>query len=145
MYFRVKLRAWHLELLQEKIPAPNSVIMLVGDGSFGRYLEGQNSWALFYNDCLLGCAGTIKMWNRRYNGWAVMTEDCAGHMVAITRHTRRVLADVHGRLETTVKADFDLGHRWAKLLGFEVENPPGLLREYDASGEDFVSYVRFNP
>ena len=44
------------------------------------------------------------------------------------------------RLEVSVFVEFKAAHRWARLLGFEVEAP--LARCYDPSGRDYVLYVR---
>ena len=43
------------------------------------------------------------------------------------------------RLQTTVVIDFNEGHRWAKILGFEVE---GLMRAFEPDGRDTVLYGR---
>ena len=40
----------------------------------------------------------------------------------------------------TVLKDFKQGHRWAKILGFELETP--TLRAYGPAGEDHAGYVR---
>ena len=45
-------------------------------------------------------------------------------------------------IETTVRNDFEAGHRWAKLLGFR---PSGFLRRYDDFGRDYVMYARVSP
>ena len=63
-------------------------------------------------------------------------------MVFIAGAVQRALGRVKGRVEFTVRADFEKGHRWAKMLGFTVESP--LLRAYGPLGEDHVGYVRFN-
>ena len=44
--------------------------------------------------------------------------------------------------ESTVRRDFALGQRWARMLGFEIETP--VLRQFGPEGEDHVGYVKFN-
>jgi hypothetical protein len=41
-----------------------------------------------------------------------------------------------------VRADFEMGNRWAKMLGFEVETP--LMKNYWPGGIDAVGYVKHN-
>ena len=107
-------------------------------------LEAQNSWTLLISDGTpIGCGGTVEQWKGRHIGWAILRHDAGKHMKAITRVTRHVLELARGRIETTVRADFKNGHRWAKLLGFVVENPPGILKQYGPEGEAHVSYVMF--
>jgi hypothetical protein len=53
-----------------------------------------------------------------------------------------MLAMVKGRLELTVRFDFDEGHRWAKMLGFKVETP--VMPFYGPEGEPHSMYVRIN-
>jgi hypothetical protein len=42
----------------------------------------------------------------------------------------------------TVRKDFVQGHRWAQMLGFEMETPE--MKAYDPQGATHVGYVRFN-
>lgn len=128
----------------EKVPAPGHDLSMFKDKSYIRLLEMHNTWTLFFDEILLGCAGTITLWPGRSNGWTIMSLDCAPHMTAITRLTQGVLNEVKGRIEMTVLRDFKTGQRWAEMLGFKIENPPGILRAYGPSGEDHIAYVRFN-
>jgi len=127
-------------------------ILAAGDTQLGvlvmtpadmQILEVQNSWTLLVDDLPVACGGTLEQWAGRHVGWAILRQDAGPHMKAITRITRRVLAMAKGRIEVTVRADFANGHRWAKLLGFTVENPPGILKHYGPEGEAHVSYVMF--
>jgi hypothetical protein len=76
--------------------------------------------------------------------WTYMSPRSGRHMSFITRAVLRNLATIAGRIELTVRRDFEQGHRWARILGFAVENPPGILAGFGPMGEDHVSYVRFN-
>jgi hypothetical protein len=89
---------------------------------------------------LLFCAGTIEQWRGRRTCWAYLNKDTGPNMRWITRRCKEHLDAIPGRLEFTVRQDFAAGHRWAKLLGFEVETP--LLVAYGPEGEDHVGYVR---
>jgi len=43
------------------------------------------------------------------------------------------------RIQTNVKADFKLGHRFAEWLGFEKE---GLMKYYGPDGSNYIRYAR---
>jgi hypothetical protein len=109
--------------------------------STGIALEGHKSYTLFFDDEVVGCAGTLEHWPGRHSAWAYFNRNSGGHMVAITRFTQDRLSAIKGRVEMTVQKDFTKGHKWAKLLGFEVETP--LLVCYGPKGEDHVGYVKF--
>lgn len=85
----------------------------------------------------------MEHWPGRHNAWFVPTSLAPHCMLRITRLVDKFTGPVKGRIEVTVRADFAAGHRWAKMLGFEVENAPGLLMGYGPMGEDHIAYVRF--
>lgn len=91
---------------------------------------------------VVACAGVIPMWPGRYTAWAHFAYDAGPYMRTVTRAVKAELDRTVGRVELTVIQDFDLGHRWAKMLGFEVETP--LLKQYGPGGEDHVGYVRIS-
>jgi RimJ/RimL family protein N-acetyltransferase len=43
------------------------------------------------------------------------------------------------RIEATVDVGFKQGHRWIKMLGFELE---GYMRAYRPDGADMLLYAR---
>lgn len=89
---------------------------------------------------VIGCAGVVRMWENRAHAWALLGRDSGRHFVAIYRGIRRFL-DMHDarRIEATVDARFDAGHRLMAMLGFERE---GLMRAYLPDGRDVVLYGR---
>lgn len=50
------------------------------------------------------------------------------------------LNKIEGRLEISVRCDFALGHKWAKMLGFRVETE--RMERFGPEGEDHTGYVR---
>ena len=114
------------------------------DPSLAPYLETQNSWSLMLGqDIVLACGGTMEQWKGRHVAWFIPAANAGKYMRRITKMVPLLLADVSGRIEATVREDFTSGHRWAKLLGFEVENPPGVLKQFGPDGADHIAYVRF--
>lgn len=141
-YRVVPFEAWHVEALSlaEDTEAGYSALL---DPATHAPLEATQAWTVLSpGDDVVACGGTIRQWKGRYIAWAYMTPQTGRCMLRLTRLVREVLDEIVGRVEITVRADFDAGRRWAELLGFEVENPPGILRRYGPEGEDHISYVR---
>lgn len=92
-------------------------------------------------DEVLACAGVIEMWPGRGAAWAFMAEAIGTRMVAVHRAVRRYFDTLDfRRLEAEVAADFEQGHRWVRMLGFELEAP--RLRGYFPDGSDAAMYAR---
>lgn len=105
-------------------------------------LEQQNSWTVVVDGEPVACGGTMMQWPGRHQAWMYLNKDSGQHMLLVTRAVRRALDKVAGRVELTVRSDFEQGHRWAKMLGFTVESPK--LEAFGPEGEDHTGYVRFN-
>lgn len=106
-------------------------------------LEKQRSWtAIDDGGTPKACGGLVEIWPGRYSAWAYLNEMSAPHMLAVTRYALALMASVKGRLELTVRCDFDAGHRWARMLGFRVETP--VMPFYGPEGEAHTMYVRIN-
>ena len=105
-------------------------------------LEAGNSWTLLSDEgAPIACGGIMVWWQGRYLCWAYLNAGSGGYMVAITKMVKKILGKAGpGRYELVVKADFAAGHRWAKMLGFEVEAP--VMAQYGPNGEDCTGYVR---
>ncbi len=106
------------------------------------YMAENPGYTLYHNDSPVACGGFVKIWPGRWQGWALLNTLTPKHMLVITRHAKRILDLAIGRIEISVDKEFAPGHRWAELLGFEVETP--LMRAYGPDGKDHVGYVRFN-
>jgi hypothetical protein len=90
----------------------------------------------------VAAGGTIELWPGRHLAWAMLPSFSGPHMLTVTRTAQQLIRAPRGRVEMVVLRSFELGHRWAKMLGFEVETP--VLRQYAPDGSDFTGYVRFN-
>jgi hypothetical protein len=101
-----------------------------------------NIWTLTWDEEPLLCGGTIEQWPGRHIAFAYLNKTTGSHMIFTTKEAVRLLNNAKGRLEFTVRKDFEKGHRWARLLGFTVETP--LMRAFGPEGEDHVGYVKFN-
>jgi hypothetical protein len=134
----VPFKRWHYEWLANAGQAVDQRTR-ISDYTLAQ-LEQFNSWTGVMDGSPVLCAGTIQQWPGRHIAWAYLNESTGRQMLRITNEVKRKLLEVKGRIEFTVRADFPAGHRWAKLIGFEVETP--LLKAYGPEGEDHVGYVR---
>ena len=132
----VPFRRWHLQWLYEDEVRHDVATQMA--------MEKDDSWTLVVNGDPVACGGTMQQWPGRYIAWMYLNSKTGPHMRFITRAVRKHLDGVKGRVEFTVVRGFEQGYKWAKMLGFEVENPPGILKAYGPLGEDHVAYVRFN-
>lgn len=104
------------------------------------WLQTLDAYTIFDGDTPVVIAGLFEKWPGAAVAWAYVSEAAGRHMVAITRIVQRFLElKAPRRVEATVDAEFDAGHRWAELLGFERE---GLLRANRPDGGDQVIYSR---
>lgn len=140
MYKRVPFRRWHLSWLGDTTADGMTYTL---DLDTARELEKTGTcWTGLFDGDPIACGGMIPIWGNRKQAWMLLNEKTGPHMFWITKQVAEILERTKGRIELTVRADFELGHRWARMLGFEVESP--LLKSYGPQGEDHVGYVRFN-
>lgn len=93
------------------------------------------------NECL-GAAGIVPLFPHRAMAWALLSRNIGGYLLHATRKTRQFLElSSIERIEMTVRADYAAGHRWARLLGMELETPEPL-KKHGAHGEDEMLYAR---
>jgi len=91
-------------------------------------------------DEILGCAGVMNVWEGRDLAWALISGKAGRRFILIVRAIQRFL-DLSQtiRIEATVDANFEEGHRLIKLLGFEYE---GYAAKYLPDGRDVCLYAR---
>ena len=89
----------------------------------------------------MAVAGWTRLWDGVVHAYASLSCDAGPSLVAITRRVRAAMDDAKGgrRFQTSVRADFAAGHRWAALLGFE---PEGVLSCYGPDGADHILYAK---
>lgn len=138
-FLTVPFKRWHLEWLEEHGYAEGGIGPVLNDQTL-TYMERINSWTCVCDGDPVACGGVVEQWPGRYTAWAYLNRLSSPHMVPITRTARSILDAMYGRVEMTVRCDFESGHRWAKLLGFHVETP--TLVKYGPEGEDHVGYIK---
>lgn len=136
----VPFKRWHMAWLLDDGEAVGGQSGLDLDTLMG--LEQQNSWTAIVDGAPVACGGTMLQWPGRSTAWMYLNSKTGRHMLWLTQETAKRLQEVPGRIEITVRRDFDAGHRWARMLGFEVETE--VLKAYGPEGEDHTGYVRVN-
>jgi RimJ/RimL family protein N-acetyltransferase len=70
----------------------------------------------------------------------LISEAAGQHFFMIHKAVRRALLfHNYRRVETAVASDFEQGHRWMSMLGFERE---GRMRAFTPDGRDCDLYAR---
>jgi hypothetical protein len=103
-------------------------------GSYAGIVDGE----------VLIIAGVTMVYAHIGTSWAILPKGSEKNMVALTRIVKKVL-DEHPakRIETTVRRDFDAGHRWVKMLGFRNETPETGMKNYGVDGMTYDLYARY--
>lgn len=133
----VPFKRWHLEWLEARSPAGFAF-----DDSLRSSLETQNTWTAVLDGEAIACGGTVMQWPGRHLAWMHLGPHTAKHMLWLTREVKNKLKTVQGRVEMSVRYDFEPGHRWATMLGFWLETP--RLTAWGPDGADHSGYVRIN-
>lgn len=85
-------------------------------------------------------AGLVPQWKNRAIAWTLISKNAGRHFVELHRYVDNFLnTSDFDRIESMVDVGFEAGHRWMKMLGFEIE---GYMRKYRPDGGDMVLYAR---
>jgi hypothetical protein len=106
-------------------------------------LEGQDSYSAIDYDQVICCSGVVAVAHGRGVAWSYLSQDIGNRIVAVTRAIRIYLnkSALH-RIEIHVDCDFPQAHRWAKMLGFEMECE--RMRAFTPDKRDCALYAKVN-
>lgn len=122
-------------------PAQEYLAAFVGRTGYGQELvDAGPCYTGRFRGGIVICAGVVNLWQGRGSAWALLSADAGLCMRAVHREVLRFL-DGCGikRVEAYVYPQFEAGHRWATMLGFERE---GLMKAFGHDGNDMVMYAR---
>lgn len=109
---------------------------------FGDMIEDTVSYTCLHEGKVIFIAGVYDINDHRKIAWALVGKDASPHLLYITKKVREFLDSVsYDRIETLVQFEFEQGHRWARMLGFNNETPDGMMY-YGDNGENFCMYSR---
>ncbi len=108
-------------------------------------LETTDSWTGFFGNEPVACGGIYKMWDTVAEVWIIMrTGSNNKHKFFMLRNMKKYLDETieknkYKRIQSTVRADFDEGIKFAKWFGMESE---GLMKQYGPDGKDYLRLAR---
>ena len=95
------------------------------------------------NNSIIACIGVVEHHANRAEAWALLSENCGPYLRRITVAVFGWLRQCqYARVEANVAIDFNAGHKWAKLLGFEQEGQE--RKSFFHDGRSAITYVRLN-
>jgi RimJ/RimL family protein N-acetyltransferase len=129
----------HLEILV--LQPSQAAVSVFFDDEYGPALKAAGPcFTAMDGDEVLACAGVVKQWDNRAIAWGLISEYAGKQFVRIHKAVKRFLDTTDfNRVEAFVDADFEAGHRWIQMLGFERE---GYMRAFSPLGKDCILYAR---
>ena len=103
-------------------------------------VEAMSSYTIRYGDRVLACGGVFELTPWRGLSWILLGRDLGHKFIYVHRASLRLYAAVpYPRIEAEIDYEFEEGHRWARLQGFEMET--ARVRKYREDGGDITRYV----
>ena len=129
----------HLRMLKVQPRQRDTLAILTEEDM--ELLRSANAYTVFAGDKPIICGGVMEILPWRGLAWSFVAGTLKHVFVHVHRVAKRVV-DVapYPRLEMEVECEFVEGHRWANLLGFELET--ARMRKYGPNGLDYARYVR---
>ena len=103
-----------------------------------------NAYTLFINDKPIVAGGIFILWQGVAEGWVIANRNIYDVKFLAAKEIKKrtdVLCEknkIH-RLQTSVKAEFKTGVRFANWLGLETE---GLMKKYGPDGSDYLRMAK---
>lgn len=135
----IPYEAEHLAMLDAQ-DAQRYLSAWVGDEQ-AKSLEDTPSYTAVHEDRVLCCAGILPIWQGRAVAWAYMDRRAGEHFIALHRRVQQFLDQCYvQRIEAHVDREFEAGHRWARMLGFDMEAE--RMTAFRPDGGDCSLYAR---
>ena len=104
--------------------------------------EGAPAVTIYDDDGIVACMGLFPIGESKAVAWAFMGRSAGKHLPYLFQFTAKHLdAAPFRRIEATVVAGFEPGHRWHRMLGYVLETPEGM-KMYDGEGNTHYQYAR---
>ena len=104
-------------------------------------LTNYTSLTAMYSGKVKAIAGIFPVWAGRSIAWSYLSDMGPKIFLRVHNAIRRQLdVEPSKRIEMTVDCDLVTGHRWARLLGFEMEAE--RMTAYGPGGRDCSLYAR---
>lgn len=137
-----KLRAWHVSEVIERDPTSQYLLAYFSDETLKALENDPNCYTIMLDGKKPLIVGGVSIFYiGRGEAWTIMDQQCKPYFLPMHKIVKRYL-DSHPlrRIEATCPVEFTQGHRWLKLLGFELEAP--RCRAFSLQGNDHALYAR---
>ena len=109
------------------------------DNHIYNYSTEGNAYTMFVNEKPVFSIGIVILWSGVAEGWVLASQNIFELKFLAAKTMKELTDDMCKknkikRLQTSVKADFKLGVRFATWLGLEIE---GLKKSYGPDGSDY--------
>lgn len=89
---------------------------------YAKQLEATEAYTVMADGKPVAVMGLLPLWNKRALAWTFIDRQAGPYMVPIHKRVKAFLQDApFDRIEADTPVDFDPGHRWLEMLGFELE------------------------
>ena len=139
MIYYAPFEAWHLGSI--KLQESQEWVRGFFVGADLVSLEGPHAMTVYSDGAPVACGGAIGFGDGRACLWSFMGSNIGPReFVKVHAITKRLIdAMPFRRLEMYVDCDFENGHRWARLLGFDMECE--RMKSFQANGADSALYA----
>ena len=128
----------HIRLIKVQPMQREGFEYMIGNGFENRVL-GTLAFSGWLGTTCVAAGGVFPQWGRHGIAWMLASEAIGPELLRLTRFGRALYqASPYDRITCDVLCDFTDGHRWAKLLGFELECE--RMVKYDPMGRDCALY-----
>jgi len=109
--------------------------------AYARMLEGEFAFTGLVDGEPIAVAGITPLWENRGLCWCFMGAKAGPHFVQITKVALDLLdLAPYRRIEADTPCEFKQGHRWLRMLGFQMEAE--RMRAHRVDGGDSALYAR---
>lgn len=108
---------------------------------YAKALEGEFAFTALVDGEPVAVGGVHEVWANRALAWTFIDGRAGKHFLGLHKLVKEILDLVpYRRVEAETSCDFPQGHRWLKMLGFELEAE--RMRAFRVDGGDSALYAR---
>ncbi len=133
----VPTESWHFQAIQPQVAQAGELPAIER-----MRLISKVAATCLHGSLPVAIGGVLELAPHRGALWGILSVHAGAYMVELHKKTLRFLAQLpYRRLEAVVALDFEAGHRWAQMLGFEREDRHGL-KYFGDDMRDYALYAR---
>jgi len=129
----------HVRLVQVQPEQQAGRDYVIGHGYEESVINGL-SFSAWKNARCVAAGGLFTQWGQHGNAWLMASAEIGPDMTRLTRFTKELFVfSPYKRITITVDCEFEAAHRWATMLGFEMECE--RMKAYSPTGRDAALYA----